>query len=211
MGAPHGMKLLASQNGVRAWPGGFGYAKVGANYGPSLMANGEARARGYDQVLWLLNGQITEAGASNFFVMWKSKEGKTQLVTAPLGDKIILDGVTRRSILQLARERLSDERTGLDKVEIVERQFTMDDIVEAVHEDRIIEAFAAGTAVSLIIKMTRTVLTVNSTLYARSPSFTIKTKISKSQCPEVTVGIMLHCSGAGWSISCMEKSSMSGV
>jgi len=146
LGAPHGMKLLASQDGVRAWPGGFGFAKVGANYGPSLMANGEARARGYDQVLWLLNGQVTEAGASNFFVMWKSREGKTQLVTAPLGDKIILDGVTRRSILQLAHERLSDGSSGLDPVEIIERNFTMDDIMEAVNEDRVIEAFAAGTA-----------------------------------------------------------------
>lgn len=146
LGAPQGLKLLASTDGVRAWPGGFGFAKVGANYGPSLMANGEARARGYDQVLWLLNGQITEAGASNFFVMWKSKEGKTQLVTAPLGDKIILDGVTRRSILQLTRERLSHGRTGQDPVEIVERQFTMEDIVQAVNEGRILEAFAAGTA-----------------------------------------------------------------
>ncbi|PMD44259.1 putative branched-chain-amino-acid aminotransferase [Hyaloscypha variabilis F] len=146
LGPPRGMKLLASTDGVRAWPGGFGFAKVGANYGPSLMANGEARARGYDQVLWLLNGQITEAGASNFFVMWKSKEGKTQLVTAPLGDKIILDGVTRRSILQLTRERLSHGRSGLDPVEIVERQFTMEDVVEAVAEGRILEAFAAGTA-----------------------------------------------------------------
>ncbi|KAH8782627.1 putative branched-chain-amino-acid aminotransferase [Hyaloscypha finlandica] len=146
LGAPQGLKLLASTDGVRAWPGGFGFAKVGANYGPSLMANGEARARGYDQVLWLLNGQVTEAGASNFFVMWKSREGKTQLVTAPLGDKIILDGVTRRSILQLTRERLSHGRTGLDPVEIVERQFTMEDVVQAVNEERILEAFAAGTA-----------------------------------------------------------------
>jgi branched-chain amino acid aminotransferase len=154
-GAPQGLKLLASTEGVRAWPGGFGYAKVGANYGPSLMANGEARARGYDQVLWLLNGQVTEAGASNFFVIWKSKEGKTQLVTAPLGDKIILDGVTRRSILQLTRERLSHGIAGLDPVEIVERQFTMEDVVLAVNEGRILEAFAAGTAVSLLIAMFR--------------------------------------------------------
>jgi branched-chain amino acid aminotransferase len=147
---PRGMKLLASQNGVRAWPGGFGYAKVGANYGPSLMANGEARARGYDQVLWLLDGQVTEAGASNFFVVWRSREGKVQLVTAPLGDKVILDGVTRRSILQLARERLTGQvQSGLEPIEIVERKFTMDDVVEAIQEGRIIEAFAAGTAVSL--------------------------------------------------------------
>jgi branched-chain amino acid aminotransferase len=113
------------------------------------MANSEAVARGYHQVLWLLNGLVTEAGASNFFVVWKTKEGKTQLVTAPLGDKIILDGVTRRSILQLARERLADNKCGLEPLEVVERQFTMDDIAEAVQEGRLLEAFAAGTAVSI--------------------------------------------------------------
>jgi len=143
---PNGLKLLASQNGVRAWPGGFGYAKLGANYGPSLMANGEARARGYDQVLWLLNGMVTEAGASNFFVIWRSKDGELQLVTAPLGDKIILDGVTRRSILQLARERLATGHSALEAVEIVERQYTMEDIADAIKEDRMVEAFVAGTA-----------------------------------------------------------------
>lgn len=121
---------------------------MGANYGPSLLATGEARTRGYDQVLWLLDGKVTEAGASNFFVVWKTAEGKTQLVTAPLDDKIILDGITRRSILQLARERLTDGKSGLEAIEIVERNFTMDDVVEASKKGRIIEAFAAGTAVS---------------------------------------------------------------
>jgi branched-chain amino acid aminotransferase len=198
LGAPQGLKLLASTDGVRAWPGGFGFAKVGANYGPSLMANGEARARGYDQVLWLLNGQVTEAGASNFFVMWKSREGKTQLVTAPLGDKIILDGVTRRSILQLTRERLSHGRTGLDPVEIVERQFTMEDVVQAVNEGRILEAFAAGTAVSLIITTFQTILTLNISISCvLSPSFITKTKISRSLCPKVIVDLTLLWSRAG--------------
>jgi branched-chain amino acid aminotransferase len=146
MDRPTGLRLLASQDGVRAWPGGFGYAKVGANYGPSLMATEEAHARGYDQVLWLLNGLVTEAGASNFFVVWRTREGKVQLVTAPLGDKIILDGVTRRSILQLTRERLTTPGGELEQLEVVERQFTMEDIVEALEEGRMIEAFAAGTA-----------------------------------------------------------------
>ena len=145
---PDGLKLIASQDGVRAWPGGFGYAKVGANYGPSMMANSEARARGYDQVLWLLDGLVTESGASNFFVVWKTKEGKRQLVTAPLDGKIILDGVTRRSILQLVRERLVDGKSALEDVEAVERNFTMDEVAEAIKEGRIIEAFTAGTAVS---------------------------------------------------------------
>lgn len=131
---------------VRAWVGGFGYAKVGANYGPSLLATQEARKRGFGQVLWLYGpeGYCTEAGASNFFVVWRCPTtGRTQLVTAPLDDRLILDGVTRRSLLQLARERLAGE------VEVVERRYTIDEVLRAEKEGRMVEAFAAGTAVSL--------------------------------------------------------------
>ncbi|KAI2639069.1 branched-chain amino acid aminotransferase [Hypomontagnella submonticulosa] len=138
-----GMKLHTSPDDmVRAWVGGFGYAKVGANYGPSLLATQEARARGFGQILWLYGkeGYCTEAGASNFFVVWKSKEGKNQLITAPLDDRLILDGVTRRSVLQLARERLGDE------IEVVERKYTIQEVMEAHSEGRLLESFAAGTA-----------------------------------------------------------------
>lgn len=146
MDAPAGgMKLHTSpEDMVRAWVGGFGYAKVGANYGPSLLATAEARARGYGQILWLYGpeGYCTEAGASNFFVVWRSKEsGKLELVTAPLDDKLILDGVTRRSIVELAKTRLPSE------LEVVERRYTIDEVLEADREGRIVEAFAAGTAV----------------------------------------------------------------
>ncbi|KAI2618170.1 branched-chain amino acid aminotransferase II [Hypoxylon sp. NC1633] len=141
-----GMKLHTSPDDmVRAWVGGFGYAKLGANYGPSLLATQEARARGFGQILWLYSkeGYCTEAGASNFFVVWKSKEGKTQLITAPLDDRLILPGVTRRSVLQLARERFS--RSG-DEIEVVERQYTIQEVMDAHSEGRLLESFAAGTA-----------------------------------------------------------------
>jgi branched-chain amino acid aminotransferase len=148
-----GIKLLASQDDMcRAWPGGFGYAKVGANYGPSLVAQGEARKRGYHQILWLFGDDctITEAGASNFFVVWRTKEGKLQLVTADLNERIVLDGVTRRSILELARSRLTESSedipSDLESVEVVERKFNVFDIKEAADEGRLVEAFAAGTA-----------------------------------------------------------------
>jgi branched-chain amino acid aminotransferase len=146
-----GMKLLASQDDMcRAWPGGFGYAKVGANYGPSLVAQGEARARGYDQILWLFgeDATVTEAGASNFFVVWRTREGKLQLITCCLTDRIVLDGITRRSVLELARSRLapSSTATDLEPLEVVERKFSMLEVAEAASEGRLVEAFAAGTA-----------------------------------------------------------------
>ena len=64
-----------------------------------------------------------------------------QLVIAPLDDKIILDGVTRRSILHLAREGLGRD------VEIVEKRCGMSEVKDAAEEGRLFEAFTAGTAV----------------------------------------------------------------
>ncbi|RPA76468.1 branched-chain amino acid aminotransferase II [Ascobolus immersus RN42] len=146
------MKLLASEGqAVRAWPGGWGYAKVGANYGPSLMASDEAQKQGFNQILWLFGEEnyVTEAGASNFFVLWRNKETqKLELITAPLTDKLILDGVTRRSVLELARERLTKAGAveGLEEIEVVERKYTMDEVALAAEEGRLVEGFAAGTA-----------------------------------------------------------------
>ncbi|RKF59225.1 Branched-chain-amino-acid aminotransferase [Erysiphe neolycopersici] len=158
---PHGLRLLADEKVVRAWPGGFGYAKLGANYGPGLMATLEAKKKGLHQVLWLFDGIVTEAGASNFFVVWKHpRTSKLQLITAPFGEqKLILDGVTRRSILQLARERLSspslyrnnnykdlDSQHVFEPLEIVERNFSIDELTQAINENRVLEAFSSGTA-----------------------------------------------------------------
>jgi branched-chain amino acid aminotransferase len=151
-GGGGGLRLLASnEDTIRAWPGGFGYAKLGANYGPSLVAQGEARSRGFDQVLWLFGPScvVTEAGASNFFVVWRTPEsqgGRLQLITAPLEERIILEGITRASILDLARERFATASAAQESVEVVERSFTMDEIVQARQENRLVEAFAAGTA-----------------------------------------------------------------
>lgn len=144
--APTGGKRLLTNpdDTVRAWVGGFGFAKVGANYGPSVQATQEAYRQGYHQVLWLYGpqGDCTEAGGSNFFVIWRRKDGKKELITAPLDDQLILNGVTRRSCLDLARERLKDE------IEVTERKFTIGELQEAAAEGRLLESFAAGTAVS---------------------------------------------------------------
>lgn len=154
----NGLQLITSPpESIRAWPGGFGSTKIGANYGPSFVSLGEARAAGYDQVLWLFGeeGIVTEAGASNIFVVWVTKEGVLQLLTPALDDKVILPGITRDSVLDLARRRLGNESNynhAKKALHILESRFCMSDIAKASEEGRLVEAFVSGTAVSLPIR-----------------------------------------------------------
>jgi len=77
----------------------------------------------------------------NMFVALKNKEtGQNELITAPL-DGTILAGVTRDSVLSLAREKLAP-----DGWIISERKYTMKELSDAANEGRMIEAFGAGTA-----------------------------------------------------------------
>ncbi|KAF4969356.1 hypothetical protein FSARC_3431 [Fusarium sarcochroum] len=141
---PTGFKavsLEATDYAVRAWPGGVGDKKLGANYAPCIVPQLEAASRGFQQNLWLFGQEeyVTEVGTMNMFVALKDKEtGQKELVTAPL-DGTILEGVTRDSVLSLARERLEGWK-------ISERKYTMKELAEASREGRLIEAFGAGTA-----------------------------------------------------------------
>ncbi|KEY69149.1 hypothetical protein S7711_04932 [Stachybotrys chartarum IBT 7711] len=143
---PTGFKavsLEATDYAVRAWPGGVGDKKLGANYAPCIVPQQQAASRGYQQNLWLFGEEeyVTEVGTMNMFVALKNKEtGQKELITAPL-DGTILEGVTRDSVLHLARERLVPEGW-----KVSERKYTMKELAEASQEGRLIEAFGAGTA-----------------------------------------------------------------
>ncbi|KAI9775984.1 MAG: hypothetical protein M1839_000683 [Geoglossum umbratile] len=143
---PTGFKavsLEATDYAVRAWPGGVGDKKLGANYAPGIVPQLEAAKRGFQQNLWLFGeeGYVTEVGTMNFFAAIKNKEtGQNELVTAPL-DGTILEGVTRDCILSLAKEKLASEGWVIS-----ERRFTIADLAAAADEGRLLEAFGAGTA-----------------------------------------------------------------
>ncbi|KAL8893797.1 MAG: hypothetical protein Q9192_004913 [Flavoplaca navasiana] len=146
---PTGFKaisLAATSSAVRAWPGGVGDRKLGANYAPCIVPQLEAAKRGYHQNLWLFGEEeiVTEVGTMNFFVCMKERgTGKKMLWTAPL-DGTILEGVVRESVLELAREKLVAEGWGVE-----EKNFTMRELAEAAGEGRLIEAFGAGTAATV--------------------------------------------------------------
>ena len=137
------IRLAAESAYVRAWPGGTGNVKVGGNYAPTMKPQAIAAASGYSQVLWLFGekDEITEVGAMNvFFVLDNPHTGRRELVTPPLTRGDILPGVTRDSILYLARTKWSDE------LDVSERFPTMPEIQQASVEGRLVEAFGTGTA-----------------------------------------------------------------
>ena len=135
------VSLWAEERFVRAWPGGTGAHKVGANYAPGILPQLQASREGYQQNLWLFgpDHQITEVGTMNLFLFWKSPEdGALELLTPTLDDGLILPGVTRDSILALTR--------GWGQFRVVERDLPMAGLVRAVDEGRVLEMFGAGTA-----------------------------------------------------------------
>lgn len=135
------IRLMTDTNYVRAWPGGTGNAKVGGNYAPTMKPQFLAAEQGYSQVLWLFgeNEEITEVGAMNvFFYLINEETQQPELVTAPLTRGDILPGVTRDSILHLARS--------WGDFQVSERYATMPEIIKASKDGRLIEAFGAGTA-----------------------------------------------------------------
>ncbi|PGH08248.1 branched-chain amino acid aminotransferase [Helicocarpus griseus UAMH5409] len=152
---PTGFKAIsleATDYAVRAWPGGVGDKKLGANYAPCILPQLEAAKKGFQQNLWLFGEEeyVTEVGTMNLFVAIKDKKtGQNELITAPL-DGTILEGVTRDSVLTLARERL-----GPRGWVVSERKLKMSEIAQASEEGRLIEIFGAGTAA--IVSPVRTI------------------------------------------------------
>ncbi|KZO99782.1 branched-chain amino acid aminotransferase II [Calocera viscosa TUFC12733] len=140
--------LLATTKHVRAAPGGIGSYKLAANYAPGIIPQLEAAMEGYAQNLWLWGPEhfLTEVGTMNLFVVLRREDGATELVTPPLND-IILPGVTRDSVLSLARSHSSTPLPGLPENFIVsERAITMPELVSASKAGRLLEVFGAGTA-----------------------------------------------------------------
>jgi branched-chain amino acid aminotransferase len=146
---PTGFKavsLEATDYAVRAWPGGVGDKKLGANYAPCIVPQMAAASRGFHQNLWLFGEEeyVTEVGTMNLFTAWKDKEtGQPTLLTAPL-DGTILEGVTRDSVLGLARERLEPKGWKIE-----ERKYTMQEVADAADDGRLLEIFGSGTAATV--------------------------------------------------------------
>lgn len=118
----------------RAAVGGVGNVKTGGNYAASLLAGAKAEEKGFSQVLWLdarEHKYVEEVGAMNIFFVFGKK-----LVTPNLGGSI-LPGITRASVIQLARHL---------GYEVEERPISIDEVIQGAKDGSLTESFGSGTA-----------------------------------------------------------------
>ena len=128
------VSIMIEEEDVRAVRGGTGFTKCGGNYAASLRAGERAEEKGFSQVLWLDGVErkyIEEVGSMN--VLFKIG-GK--IVTPELNGSI-LPGITRKSCLQLLRDK---------GYTVEERKISVDELIGAAKDGTLEEAFGSGTA-----------------------------------------------------------------
>ena len=121
----------------RAAPRGIGNAKAIGNYSASLLPLTIAKKHGYDEVIYLdaVDGnRIEELGSANIFIC------KNDIIKTPKLGRSILAGITRDSILKIAKEK---------GISVEERKIAISEIMEAHQNGTLKEAFGVGTAVAL--------------------------------------------------------------
>ena len=131
------IEILIEQKYTRAIKGGVGFTKASGNYAASFYPTSLAEKKGFTQLLWtdgIVHQNIEESGTMNIWFRIKDK-----LVTPNLTDSI-LPGVTRDSILKLAKEMNYD---------VEERTISISEIVDSFKKKTLLEAFGSGTAVVL--------------------------------------------------------------
>ncbi|CAN5182612.1 branched-chain amino acid aminotransferase [soil metagenome] len=134
-GGAKAISLGVSRHYTRAAPGGTGAAKCGGNYASSLIAQAEAVRQGCDQVVFLDAAEhrwVEELGGMNTFFVFDDGS----ILTPPL-EGTILPGITRESIIKLARD---------EGMAVREERYSIEQWRADAESGKLREAFACGTA-----------------------------------------------------------------
>lgn len=122
----------------RAAKGGVGYAKAAGNYAAQFYPTILAKNEGYQQIIWTDSSRheyIEEAGTMNLFFRIGNK-----LITAPTSDSI-LDGITRKSLIQIAKD---------ENIDVEIRPLLVSELIDAANNGSLFEIFGSGTAVVVL-------------------------------------------------------------
>lgn len=128
------VKVIIAEHYSRAANGGIGAAKAAGNYASQFYPTNLANKQGFQQVIWTddaTHTKLEEAGTMNVFVRINDT-----LYTAPVSERI-LDGVTRKSLIELAKS---------EGINVEVRSVLVSELVEAAQNGSLKEIFGAGTA-----------------------------------------------------------------
>jgi branched-chain amino acid aminotransferase len=128
------VKVYIEREDIRAAHGGTGFAKTGGNYAASLNSYAKTIKLGCDQTMWLdavEHKYIEEMSGMNFMAIIDGE------IHTPTISDTILDGITRKSVIEIAR------KTGL---KVIEEKLSVDHMLGMIKEGRCTEAFVCGTA-----------------------------------------------------------------
>ena len=128
------VRVLIAEKYSRSADGGVGFAKAAGNYAAQFYPTSLAQKSGFQQIIWTdanSHEYLEEAGTMNIFFRINNT-----LITAPTSDRI-LDGITRKSVIQLAKD---------NNIDIEVRRISVSEIKEAAHNGSLKEIFGTGTA-----------------------------------------------------------------
>jgi len=132
------IKVKIEKSFSRASKGGVGYAKAAGNYAAQFYPTLIARKEGFQQIIWTDSSNheyIEEAGTMNLFFRISDK-----LLTPPTSDSI-LDGITRKSLIEIAKK---------EEINIEVRPIKVSEIIQAANNGELKEIFGCGTAVVVL-------------------------------------------------------------
>jgi branched-chain amino acid aminotransferase len=131
------LKVKIETHYTRGAEGGVGAAKTAGNYAMSMMPTAAAQAEGYDQLIWTdakSHEFVEESGSANLMFVIDGK------IVTPEVRETILDGVTRDTILEVAKSL---------NYAVEERRVSIQEVLDGIESGRLTEAFAVGTAATI--------------------------------------------------------------
>lgn len=131
------LKVKIETKYTRSADGGVGAAKTGGNYSAAMLPTTKALEEGFDQLIWTdakEHRYVEESGAANLMFVVDGK------ILTPEVRETILDGITRDTIIQLAKSM---------GYEVEERRVEIKEVLEYAESGRLTEAFAVGTAATV--------------------------------------------------------------
>lgn len=128
------VKVIIAEHFSRAANGGIGAAKAAGNYSAQFYPTKLANEKGFQQIIWTddaTHTKLEEAGTMNVFFRINDT-----LFTAPTSERI-LDGVTRKSVIELAKR---------ENINVEVCSVLVDELIAAAKDGSLKEIFGAGTA-----------------------------------------------------------------